>query len=575
MTQLDENLSKILQILVEIEEFFLSKQHLDESTFIEGQLRTLNFEANEFFEKLTSEFDISNDALEKIIIKLSDIINILDDSYFEVKITILNLQIFIPIHLLFSLTANPLINQIAQQDVLEGLVSKITPFDSIPKFPKVISLSDKHILDNYLRILGSSGDLYYLLSSNLSVIKKKNLISWSNLCFKQFYLLDLTIEKFDPLEFYSSNHLAVEDFYREIVGYYTILGNTNATNLLEYLLGIEENDLLTKINFKPYIKAPIIDELLNKLQYKVSNINNLLERVEESNANNFYFSNTDNPLDIISFKLMMALEKYFTFTISKIRVYKKEFNQLHTPASTELKNSLSLCEDWLETVLKLTEHNENILDTPFGGLFNSVFLEYLLLLALDDGKTAYDRKDNIFVLEEKLEKYKNIFVEGNHSLEQIADFLYYKTYAQIYLYSCLQDKQSLLDLIDELQSILEFLVNKPLLKLNSLFLILNLELKVRNKSIKDLNYIKNEILLMVSPTYGLDNLKDDVQSYLNILFNKTDDSSTNVDSLAKRREKKILDINSWLLPHFTNKENNYTDEFGFISFNQLGDRIID
>lgn len=574
MTHLDEILSNILQILAEIEEFILVKRSIMDTKFLEDHLRSLNFESNDFFEKLTPQFDISNATLDLILDKLSNIVHNLDESLFEVKVTLLNLQIFLPIHLLFLLSATELGNQITQQERLAQLVSKINTFDSIPPFPKVSSIQEKYTLDNYLRILGSAGDLYYLLSSNLTLIKKDNLINWANSCFKQFYLLDTTLEKFDPLDFYSSNHLAVEDFYREIVGHYTILGNTNATNLLEYLLGVGNDDLLSEVRFDPYISSPTIQALTAKLQFKVKKIRSLLERVQESKTHNFYFSKTDQPMDIISFKLMMALEKYFTFTIAKIECYTKEYNQLQTPASTELKNALSLCDDWLETVLSLTEHNENILDTPFGGLFNSVFLEYLLLLALDDGKAIFDSKEKIFSLDAKLNRYKDIFVNDNHSFEQIADFLYYKTYAQIYVYSYFDDKTTLLELLDELKAIVQFFVNKPLLHLNAMLLILNLELKINNKSFTDLFDLIAEIESLLDPNFGISHLKNDIEIYL-ILLEKSVTDRTLITKLEPRIKPKILDINSWLIPNFNSLTNDHdSQELKFVSFNQFYDRIL-
>ena len=67
-------------------------------------------------------------------------------------------------------------------------------------------------------------------------------------------------------------------------------------------------------------------------------------------------------------------------------------------------------------------------------------------------------------------KYNHIFIEGDHTLEQVADFMYYKTFAQVYVYCCLNDIKTLRVIIEELQTIMKFLDHKPILKLNALFL---------------------------------------------------------------------------------------------------------
>ena len=580
MTDSNENLLNLVRILSDIKQYLQTHSRTLDSNnnFIEEKLRSVTFEANEFFESLTPQIDIASKNIHEIISLLSDILTIIkanDNDLFEFKINILNLQIFIPIHLLFSLSANDLVYQVENQKHLVSLVNMVYQFEEIPSFEKVITLGEKHILDNHLRILGSSGDLYYLLCSNLSLIKEKNLISWANKCFKQFYLLDKVLETYDPLDFYYSNHLAVEDFYREIVGHYTILGNTNATNLLEFLLGIGDTKLFGKIIVKPYIDSLTIEELENKLEFKAYKIRNLINRVSESKNNNEYFSLHDDPLNIISFKLMIALEKYFTFTISKIKTYEKEYNQLETPASNELKNSLELCENWLDTTISLTEKNENILDTPFGGLFNSVFLEYLLLLALDDSKSFAENKDKKPVLEQKLEKYKDIFLHTTHSLESISDFMYFKNYAQVYVYSSIGDNSSLRDLIDEFYSILQYLSKRPFLKLNSLVLLLVLEITINNKAIGNLSNLTDQILEMVNVNTGLEYLKDDVLTYMKMLELESSDRTIIYPNLQKRSSPKILDINSWLLPNFENSKNfKNKNNLKFISFNQMADRII-
>ena len=459
-----------------------------------------------------------------------------------------------------------------KQHFLERLVNQIQDFDEIPQFQKVLTLQEKHILDNYLRILGSSGDLYYLLCSNLSLLGENYLISWSNKCFKRFYLLDLSLEKFDPLDFYYSNNLPVEDFYREIVGHYTILGNTNATNLLEFLLSLDKHNILDKIDFKPYLEQVTIDGLEKKLQLKSEKIRNLLNRVIESKNNKRYFSLTDDPMNVISFKLMIALEKYFDFTISKIRTYEKEYNQLNTPASTELKTTLELCEDWLDTTISLTESNENILDTPFGGLFNSVFLEYMLLLALDDGKIGPLNKNKVPNLEIKLEKYKNIFI-NNHTLEAISDFIYVKTYAQIYVYASSGKKEPFKDLIEEFYSLIQYLEKRPFLKLNSLMVLLVLEIVLNKKTLNELSSLKKQILEMIEPSQGLQHMKEDIRYYLKAVEEL--DFHNLSEKLLNRSKPKILDINSWLLPNFSMLTNNSNfKDLIFLSFNQLDDRII-
>ena len=419
------------------------------------------------------------------------------------------------------------------------------------------------------------GDLYYLLCSNLSVTNEKLLIKWSNNCFKQFYLLDKTIEKFDPLEFYFRNNLPVEDLYREIVGHYTILGNTNATNLLEFLLSLNRKDLLSQIQFQPYIKSASISDLERKIQEKTEKISDLLKRVEESKNSNFYFSETDDPLNVISFRLMSALENYFQFTQAKISAYKKEYNQLQTPASTELHNTLELCELWLNKTIALTEGNENILDTPFGGLFNSVFLEYLLLLALEDGKKIIENQRIKPFLEEKLEKYNHIYLNNDFSFEQIADFIYFKTYSQVYVYLLLGSIDTIKELIDELYSFLGYLTKKPFLKLNALFLIITLEIMINNKDYASLKEFIDQIEDIVKPSSGLEHLKNDIQNYLLVIKNFSQKKVISFDSLSIRMKPKVLDINSWLIPNFDKFFiNEEQKNFKFVSFNQMGDRII-
>ena len=578
MSKLNDNLSNILHTLQILEEILITKLESKEfsNNSLDENLRSLNFEANEFFEKLTPDFDIANENLNNIINKISNILklcNFEDYSLFEFKINILNLQIFLPIHLLFSLSSNTLIYQLENQHFLVDLVDQLFTFEDLPKFPKVLTLEEKHILDNHLRILGSSGDLYYLLCSNLSLIKEKNIISWANKCFKKFYLLDLSLDKFDPLEFYYSNNLPLEDFYREIVGHYTILGNTNATNLLEYLLSVDNENILNKVTFIPYIESPKIQSLEKKLEFKAKKIRDLLDRVVDSKNNNRYFSLSDDPLNIISFKLMIALEKYFNFTISKIKTYQKEFDQLQTPASTELKNTLALCEDWLDTTLSLTESNENILDTPFGGLFNSVFLEYLLLLALDDGKIGSENKSKTPLLEQKLEKYKEIFLTENHSLESISDFIYFKTYAQIYVYTSLGKIDTLKDLIEELYSLLQYLDKRPFLKLNSLILLQVLEIIVNKKPLDQVSNVREQLISMLDPVHGLFHLKEEVLSYIDNIKPFFDINQNK--NLHSRSKSKILDINSWLIPNFSHRSFDQEYQgFYFLSFNQLKDRII-
>ena len=105
MRELIKNLSNIIQILSEIEELLQSQLNDNivgnEGTPLEEKLRALNFESNDFFEKLSSNFDIGDDHLGKIMKKLSNIIQIADksDKLFEFKINLINLQIFLPIHL--------------------------------------------------------------------------------------------------------------------------------------------------------------------------------------------------------------------------------------------------------------------------------------------------------------------------------------------------------------------------------------------------------------------------------------------------------------------------------------------
>ena len=571
MTDLNEKLSNILKILSDLKVII---QNNSEFNKINEELRTLNFEANEFFENISPTFDIANDLLIKILDIIHLIIINLDSSdktLFELKINLMNLQIFIPIHLLFIFSSNNLSYQAHNQVYLENLVRKVDLLEETPEFDHVETLEEKFHLDQYLRIYGSAGDLFYLLCSNLSIIKQKNLIDWSNKCFKQFTFLDKLLDKFNPLNFYIANNLDVEDFYREIVGHYTILGNTNATNLLENLLSIEDYQLLDKINFESYIEAPTISQLERKLEIKSKKIKDLLEEVNQAKTNNVFFPPSENPLNVISFKLMSTLEKYFNFSLSKIRTYNKEFNQLKTPASNELKNSLALCEDWIENALSLTEKNENILNTPFGGLFNSVFLDYLLLLALDDGKNIKETPNKKPLLEVKLEKYHEIFTSENHPLEQISDFIYFKTYAQIYVY-CASGDLSLIDkLIDELFSLLDYLAERPFLKLNSLCLLLYLEINVKQSQSNRFSFIKSQIHELLEREISFNHLKHDFELFLVSLEKPVDYNSSEFESLGKRMKPKVLDINSWLIPEF--EPNSNVLHRKFVSFNQSAYKI--
>ena len=579
MINLNDKLSNIHQILLELDGTFKIYDNFTEIGNFDEKLRKLNFEANEFFENLTPDFNLSNPLLTKIIQTITNILNrpIMNDSFFfELKMNIINLQIYIPIHLLFILSSNNLKVQIEQQSSLESLVDLIYQFKETPQINKATNLDQKHIIDSYLRIFGSMGDLYYLLCSNLLLVKKNYLVKWANNCFNQFHMLDQTIEKFDPLEFYKTNNLPVEDLYREIVGHYTILGNTNASNLLEFLLSLGKSNLIKEISFKPYlpIEPPALPDLVVKLEGKENKIHSLLQRVAEAKKANIYFSENDDPLNIISFKLMRTLEQYFRFTNAKLLCYEKEYNQLMTPASTELKNVLELCENWIETTLSLTEENENILDTPFGGLFNSVFLEYLLLLALDEGKRITLGEERIPILEEKLEKFKHIYLHENQVFEQISDFIYYKTYSQIYIYSLIGSETTIRELIDEMYSFLQFLESKPFLKINSLFLITVLEVVVNKKPYQSLKNITDQIVQMTHPDYGLVHLKQDVEEYLAIINKLSDKKEFTMESLAYRSKLKVLDVNSWLIPHLESFLDTSQKSFKIISFNQFGDRIL-
>ena len=572
MTDLDEKLSNILKILSNLKNI---TQNRTEFKKINEELRVLNFEANEFFESLLPTFNLANDKLVKILDTIHSIILDLDSTdrtLFELKINLLNLQIFIPIHLLFALSSNDLSYQAKNQIYLENLVNKVDLLDESPEFDHVKTLEEKFQLDQYLRIYGSTGDLFNILCSNFSIIKQKNLIDWSNKCFKQFYLLDMLLDKFHPLNFYISNNLDVEDFYREIVGHYTILGNTNATNLLESIFSINNPQLVKKINFESYIEAPTISQLERKLEIKSEKIKELLEDVNQAKKNKVFFKPSDEPLNIISFKLMITLEKYFNFTLSKIRTYQKEFNQLKTPASNELKSCLSICEDWIENTLSLTEKNENILNTPFGGLFNSVFLEYLLLLALDDGKSIKENPNKKPLLEEKLEKYHTIFTSDDHALEQISDFIYYKTYAQIYVYCASGDLNLVEKLVDELFSLLQYLGGRPFLKLNSLCLLMYLERSIKQKQTNRYSLIKTQTQELINQEQYFSHLKHDLELYLVSLEKSVDYSSSEFQNLVKRMTPKVLDINSWLIPEL--ESNSYVLYSKFISFNQSADKII-
>ena len=60
-------------------------------------------------------------------------------------------------------------------------------------------------------------------------------------------------------------------------------------------------DLLNQIQFQPYIKSASISHLENKIQEKTEKISDLLRRVEENKNANLYFSETDDPLNVISF----------------------------------------------------------------------------------------------------------------------------------------------------------------------------------------------------------------------------------------------------------------------------------
>jgi hypothetical protein len=582
MINLDDKLAKILQTLSDLEnsfEFDSTSVKIIEKIDLSGVeecFRQLNFEANDFFENLSASFDISNEYLEKIIKIVARIINKLDfvdGDLFELKINLLNFQIFMIIHILFTISSYTVENQITHEKNLEILVEYLSNFDQIPKFDIVLTLSEKHILDNHLRILGSTGDLYYLLSSNLTVINSKNLIFWATKCFKFTYLLDLTIDKFNPFDFYNSNNLSVPDFYREIVGHYTILGNTNATNLIEYLIGLEDEQITSNIESSPYIEYFTIENLLNKLNIKAKKIQNLIEKVKLNKSNNIFFSQSDDPINVISFRLMISLEKYFYFNIAKIKAYQKEYNQLLTPSSNELKNALELCEDWIQYTLSLTESNENILDTPFGGLFNSVFLEYLLLIALDDAKRINENNENKNALDLVLEKYKNIFFDHDPTFELISDFIYYKTYSQVYIYSLTGNKHILKELIKEIYSFIRYLENKPFLLLNALFLLIYLEIEINDKLFEDLDDLNEKIHSIFLSPFGLTHLKNEILYYLNLIEQYSASKEVDYSFLEKRMSPKILDINSWLIPQFVNEQRSENRFLRFISFHQFGDKI--
>ena len=197
MNLLDKKLSNVLQILLNIENLFDSETKI---LSFNDDLRSLNFEANDFFENLTPEFNIDNHNLIKLMKKITKIIHLIDEkgkSFFELKFNLINLQIFIPIHILFVFSSNTLSQQLKYLNSLESLVNEVIQFNEIPKFDIIETIEQKHILDNYLRIHGSSGDLYYLLCSNISLINKNKLIEWSEKCFKHFSMLDEILNKFD------------------------------------------------------------------------------------------------------------------------------------------------------------------------------------------------------------------------------------------------------------------------------------------------------------------------------------------------------------------------------------------
>ena len=583
MSNLEKNLINVSQYLFEINSsliLLVEDQNYNEfkKELIDELLRKLNFEINEFFENLSEEFIIENDQLNKILNLSNEILHNFElvkiEESFNYKLMILELQNYLLIHILFAVSMKTISNQKQSIPILAGLTTKLSFLSDFPSFEIIESLETKKLLEQYISILGSKGDLYYLLCSNFHRIEGKYFIEWSSLCFKNFNILDSLINNYNPLEFLFVTNQSVADFYREIVSYYTVLGNTNATNLLEFIIGTQIDSSTLKIDFNDYIQVPTINELIKKLEHKKYRLNNIVSETKQYKGEGKFFNENDEPLEIISLKLLIALGKYFDFSIKKIKAFEKEvpssWNQLLIPSSIELREAINSGKEWLDYALQLTEENENILDTPFGGLFNSVIIEFLYLVALDGGK-----EQKITYFEEILDYYGKNYLERDPVM--IIDFFYAKTYAQIYLYTVTKQIENLKLLIEEFRSFIFFMEYKPYLKINSLLLIIILEKIIYKKKNDELDDLFNDLQNLITLENGLIHIRNDLQKYMQIILELDQEKQTISFDFKRREQPKTLDINSWLIPPFhiiTNDEKISNNRIKFLSFNQNYDRIV-
>ena len=245
MVDLVNKLKNILKIVstiateIKIDPKRTEKANILTNSVLESNLRSLNFEANEFFENLTEDFNINNDIILKIINIVSDTVerNLAEEnnSIRDICFNLLNFEYYLVTHLLFVLSSQNIVSQAKNASFFSKMMEQLVFLDYVPSFP-INSLEDKKELDDYLRLLGSAGDLQYLACANLQKINKEDYISWASKCFHQFQLLDETIKNYNPLNFHYKNQYSPADLYRDLIGYYTIIGNTNATNLLEHII---------------------------------------------------------------------------------------------------------------------------------------------------------------------------------------------------------------------------------------------------------------------------------------------------------------------------------------------------
>ena len=563
--------------------FASKKRALDEANIkilLKKRIASIKTNYNTLTRNMNIEPEARSNVLFESISKLTDVINSMDFSNFEL--------IWFEINALINSFASALISLHAQGDIwsiqgsatlLVQIILGLPQIDHLPSLLGTASIEDPEYLDRWkvtFNCLQFSAETYNGVIYAVKIAGLKDFTHWVN---QSYYYLSLLDHYFTIFDFEN-----IAQVLRKDPGYYFKMVYILCSSLQIF---IELSLLLIKklgskwpvdISTSGLFEDRSLAGFLHLINHVKENTKVAVDKVNEVFKSGIWSLN-DNPLQADYFKSMLQFNKlyaYYASYINSLKVVEPESHKLSSKSPNDavirsLTESVSL-NDWVLSYYdQQAGSHENILNSHFASAYIDIVHQRFELVALLAIST-----DDTNLLENYFENLN--WLISNEKTIQVGSLVFKKFLVELFIATRLGKKDLIQNLFSELGTIQDSIVNQSRDFTASVLLENILGYLVGEKGIPT----KDEVLVKINKNgiiaSGDIHLVSEFQDYVDYLLQtlKGEKFDLSEKLLVRKSFFNISDSLTWLIPDFNVifKEK-LTIPLFYLPFNRSCDGIID